>query len=188
MPQFPDWKGHVGTWSDAVQQRRTDFGDTLSDLAERGREATDSLTTKTASIAQSSRERAVQLPRTVLDEVRRRVKILDFATKSDLEAEGRLARTRVSVVLHEFLNAQQRRDTEVIENLRSELREELQSFAAAIDDGMFAPDAIPEMSPDVAASRTDDEFAWLDDDEDDDLDLGDEILIDDVTDVLEGNG
>jgi hypothetical protein len=186
MLQFPIWKRHGGAWSDAVQERRSELGDTLSTIADRGREATDTLTTRTVALAGSARDRAVQLPRSVVDEVRRRVKILDFATKSDLEAQSRLARSRVSVVLREFLDAQERRDEAVIENLRSELREELHSFAAAIDDGMFAPGAIPEMSTDASPRRTADEFDDLED-EDDDVDLADEILVDDFSEILEGN-
>ena len=71
-------------------------------------------------------------------ELSRRVNVLHLATKHDVELQSRLGRNRVSFVLSEFLEAQRDHEEALVESLRSEFREELQTFAAAVDDNLFA--------------------------------------------------
>lgn len=152
MPQFPQWERQLATWTDAASLRRSQLSEAVAGLA----------------------RRVEELPRVVVDEIRRRVNVLDLATKRDVEVQSKLGRSRVSFVLKEFLEAQRVHDEELLKSLRSEIQEELQCFAAAIDDDLFAP---------VAASGPD-----LDDG-DEDLDLVDyrgfESMADDEVDLLD---
>jgi hypothetical protein len=147
MPQFPSWKLPTAAWTDAVGSRTSQLRDVLGDLATRGRDATGDLTTRAGGF---------------VDEVRRRINVLDLATKQDVEAQTRVARNRVSYVLKEFLEEQRGHEQQLLETLRTELHEELQSFAAAIDDDLFAVDD----KPDAARTRSS-ALDFLDDDDDD---------------------
>jgi hypothetical protein len=176
MPQFPDWKRPVTAVTDAAQLRQSQVRQFASDLAEQGRTTTGEMSAKAFGLAERTRNRATQLPRTVVDELRRRINLLDLATKQDVEAQSRLGRNRVSVVVKEFLEAQRRHDAELLESLRTEIREELQSFAAAIDDDLFVPDALPP-TENGGPRRGHVELDYDDDDDDDDIiDLRDDEL------------
>ena len=140
MPQFPDWKRHLAALTDAAQMRQTQVRLFASDLAAHGRASTGEFTARAVDLAGRTRTRAEQLPGAMIGELRQRLNVLDLATKQDVEAQTKLARSRVSFVLKEFLEAQRGHDEELLESLRSELREELQSFAAAIDDDLFEMD------------------------------------------------
>lgn len=148
MPQFPSWKLPTAAWTDAVGSRTSQMRDTLAELATRGRDAGGEFTTRAGAL---------------VDELRRRIKVLDLATKEDVEAQTRVARNRVSYVLKEFLAEQRGHEQQLLETLRTELHEELQSFAAAIDDDLFAGDGKPDAVP--KRSRG---FDFLDDDDEDD--------------------
>ena len=95
--------------------------------------------------------------------IRRRINVLDLATRQDVETQTRVARTRVSYLLKDFLEEQRVRERRLLESLRSELHEELRSFAAAIDDDLFTVDDKPAGVPKPGTG-----FDFLDDDDDDD--------------------
>jgi glutathione S-transferase len=177
MVQLPDWKRPVVVLTDAAQVRQTQARDAVTDLFDR------------------TRDRIGQLPRAVYDEARRRVGALEFATKQDLETESRLARNRVAFLLKEFLDEQQGRDAQLRETLRTELREELQVFASAIEDGAFGAGDALLADDNLTASRSRTDIDYLDEDDDDDLDdledlddgLGVDVSLDDDLEI-EGYG
>src|SRR5205823_668518 len=78
--------------------------------------------------------------------------VLDLATRDDVAVQSKLGRNRVSFVLKEFLETQRDHDEALLESLRSELREELQSFAAVVEDNLFAIDEQPP-APELRAPR-----------------------------------
>ena len=118
---------------------------------------------------------AAEWARDRIDDLRRRVDHFNLATKSDVEMQSRLGRDRVSVVLKEFLEAQRSHDEALRETLRSEVREELQSFASALGDGVLAleePFSSFEPRPPRRRHVDVDDVDYLDDDEfDDEVDL-----------------
>ena len=138
--QFLPWKEQVAAWTDAARL-----------------------------FAEQTRTRCEQLPGEIVEEIRRRINVLDLATRNDVESVTKLGRSRVSFVLKEFLEAQQGRDEALLRSVRSEIREQLESFAAVIDDDVFA--AVPPPNP---AGRSPEsppaEIDFLDDDESDDED------------------
>ena len=155
MPQFPPWHRQIAAWPEAARLRQSQLRQVVSELAGR------------------TRSRCEQLPVAMVGELRRRVNVLDLATKHDVAAQSRLGRNRVSFVLKEFLDAQRDHDEALLESLRSELREELQSFAAAIDDDLFATDEQPPSTDALAPKRPPADLDLTDDD-DDELDLMDD--------------
>ncbi|MGQ0826328.1 MAG: hypothetical protein ACT4OX_15070 [Actinomycetota bacterium] len=171
MPQFPDWKRQAAAWTDAAQLRRAQLLHVLSDLVAQARGTTGELTGWALEVARQTRGRCERLPRTLVDGLRGRVNVLDLATKRDVELQSRLGRKRTYAVLQEFVDAQRDHDAQLLESLRSELREELQSFAAAIDDDLFEVDhgRIPLQLE--AAQRLDAEFDDFDDEDMIDIDL-----------------
>jgi hypothetical protein len=154
MPQFPPWHRQIAAWPEAARLRQSQLRQVVSELAGR------------------TRSRCEQLPVAMVGELRRRVNVLDLATKHDVAAQSRLGRNRVSFVLKEFLDAQRDHDEALLESLRSELREELQSFAAAIDDDLFATDDQPPSTDALAPKRAPADLDLTDDD--DELDLTDD--------------
>jgi hypothetical protein len=152
MPQFPPWHRQIVAWPEAARMRQSQLRQVVSGLAGR------------------TRSRCEQLPGAMVGELRRRVNVLDLATKHDVAAQSRLGRNRVSFVLKEFLDAQRDHDEALLESLRSELREELQSFAAAIDDDLFATDEQPPSTDAVAPKPPPVDLDLTDEDEDDDDD------------------
>ncbi len=174
MPQFPPWKHPMAALTDAAQLRQSQVRDAASDLATRGRETTSEISARAADLAGRARSRCEQVPGALVNELRRRMNVLNLATKQDVEAQTKLARTRVSFVLKEFLEAQRGHDAALLESLRAELREELQSFAAALDDDLFGIDEqLP--STEAGAPRRPgadlDDLDDLEDDDEDDIDL-----------------
>ena len=93
---------------------------------------------------------------------------LGLATKHDVDSQNRITRKKTVLALRELRDTQ-REHIQRLELLRAELREDLQSFAAAIDDQLFAlerPDPRKRLALDP---EFDDD---LDDDEDgDEIDL-----------------
>jgi hypothetical protein len=118
--QFLPGKEQVAAWTDAARLRESQVRQAISDLADR------------------TRTRCEKLPGEVVEEIRRRINVLDLATRADVETVSKLGRSRVSFVLKEFLEAQQGRDEALLRSVRSEIREQLESFAAVIDDDLFA--------------------------------------------------
>ena len=136
-----------------------------------------SMTTRATDLAGRTRDRCEAAPRALVDEIRRRVNVLDLATKEDVEAQTRVARNRVSYVLKEFLEEQRGHEQRMLEALRTELHEELQSFAAAIDDDLFAVDD----TPDTVQKRSS-ALDFLDED-DEEFDLDEYEALDDEFDI-----
>jgi hypothetical protein len=126
MSQFPVWDRQFAAWSDAAQLRQDQFRRIVSELTTRGEATTSEVRAKAVAQAERTRRRCEELPRAMLDELRRRMNVLDLATKHDVETE--------------FRDAHRSHDEELLQTLRSELREELATFAAAIDDDLFAID------------------------------------------------
>ena len=153
--QFLPWKEQVAAWTDAARMREAQVRELISDLTER------------------TRTRCEQLPGEIVEEIRRRVNILDLATRGDVETVSKLGRSRVSFVLKEFLEAQEGRDAALLRSVRSEIREQLESFAAVIDDDLFA--TVPPPAPARRPKQPPADIDFLDeaDDEDEEDDLVD---------------
>ena len=116
----------------------------------------------TTGAAQSAASALFTRVEAVLDALRRRMNVLGFATRDDVEREGRLLRKRVTVLLERFADAQGTRDESLVESLKAELREAIQSLIAVLDDELYAEDPV------VAVGA----YPSLDDiDEPDELDL-----------------
>ena len=113
----------------------------------------------------------VRIPGTVVGEVSRRLRVPELATKRDVEVQSRLARKRVARILEEFLKEQRDHEDALIASLRSDIREELQSFADAVADEDFGIDEA--LQPYVSPSRRPLNELDYDEDEEDDEDLVD---------------
>lgn len=143
MGKIPVWKRPGVDWPDAVRLRRSQLGQAVADIRGGAGLATRTLPARAVEIAEQTRTRCEQLPAAVLGGLRRRLNVLDLATKQDVVAQSKLGRTRVSLVLKEFLEAQRAHDDALIESLRLEMREELEALVAALDDDLAAIDAQP---------------------------------------------
>ncbi len=168
MSQFLAWDRQLAAWTNAAQLRRSQLREAASGLAARGEEATSEFRARAAEYAERTRSRCEEVPRAMVDELRRRVNVLDLATKRDVEAQSKLGRKRLSAVVKEFRESQRGHDQELLGLLRAELREELETFAAAIADDLFAMDDPPKRPGEL--QRPSDGF---DDDigDDDEIDL-----------------
>ncbi len=125
--------------------------------------------------------RVSEIPRNLREELTRRCNVLDLATRSDVEHQSRMARSRVSVVLRDFLETQREHDEKLLEALRAEIREELETFATAISDELFVADPPKTNRRSYDALDNLDDLDDLDDDLDDDyddLDVDDDDEID----------
>ena len=179
MPQFPAWRQQIAAWTDAAQTGPTQVLHAVSELAERGLQASGDVSASLLELAQRTRVRITTLPASLPDDLRRVVNPLGLATRQDVELLSRRQRSRMSSTLKEFLEAQRGHDDALRNSLLAELREQLQSFASAIDDDVFTlDDPLPVREPHVARRDRADLDYLLDDD---DLDLVeyDEIIITD---------
>ena len=79
--QFLPWKEQVAAWTDAARRHESQVRGAISELADR------------------TRTRCEQLPGDIVEEIRRRINVLDFATRDDVETVTKLGRSRVSFVL-----------------------------------------------------------------------------------------
>jgi len=168
MPQFPQWKLDMAAWTDAAHLRQAQLSQAVSDLVARAREVTDAIPVTAASLFEQARTRGAQLQAEVIEDIRARVNLLDLATKHDVEVQSKLGRSRVSFVLKEFLETQRGHEEALLTTIRTELREELQAFAAAVDDDLFAVDDQPATGAPRTSRQPPDELDYL---VDDDLDL-----------------
>jgi hypothetical protein len=71
-----------------------------------------------------------------LSEVRRQL-TLDLATRHDVEVQGRMTRKTVAHTLNQFLDSQAGRDEQLIEAVKAEIRELLESVIAVLDDDLY---------------------------------------------------
>lgn len=177
MPQFPPWKEQLAAWTDAAQLRRSQVRQAVAGVLDRGRSAAGTASEMARGMADQARDRAEALPRAVRDELLRRLNVLDLATRQDVERQARLARNRMSVVMREHLEQQRTHEAEMLATLRADLREELQSFAAAIGDDLLLIDDARTS----AARKPGDDLDDFDDFDDDDLDDDFDDAIDLVT-------
>src|SRR2546425_10931051 len=92
MPEFPSWKRPNVGFPEAVQLGRSQLGRVVSDLRAGAGLATRAVPTRAVEIAEQTRGRFEQLPGVVLGELRRRVNLLDLATKQDVAAQSKLGR------------------------------------------------------------------------------------------------
>jgi hypothetical protein len=147
----------MAAWTDAAQLRQSRLRQVVSELAARASNTVSSIPASAVELAERARSRGEQVPRAMIGELSRRVNVLHLATKHDVELQSRLGRNRVSFVLTEFLEAQSGHEEALVESLRSELREELQSFAAAVDDKLFAIDEQPSSTDNAEIDLVEDE-------------------------------
>ncbi len=195
MPQFRDWKPHVAAWTSAAQTRRAEFRERASDLAERGRENSGQARGRAVEVAKGARRRVEGAPRAIVDGMRRRVNWLDLATKHDVEMQSRLGRNRVSLALEHFLEAQRRHDEELLAAMRAELRVELQTFAAAIEEDVLTAaddDFSAHATRSRRGARADLDYFDDDDEDDEDNDIAADdtsaaYLLIDTCDTFDGN-
>jgi hypothetical protein len=138
MREFPAWNRPGVEWPDVV--RPTQLRRLASDVGAGGGAVMRAIPSRAVGLAQLARSRCVRLPGAIVDELRRRVNPLELATKQDVEVQSKLGRNRVSFVLNEFLEGQRSHDEELLALIRAELREELESFAAALNDDVLAID------------------------------------------------
>jgi hypothetical protein len=168
MPQVP-LRDEMAAGVDAAPSRGSQVVQAVSELANRGRAATDGLSSRAVGVARGSLDFCGQLPSAVIQQIRQRVNLLDLATKDDVESQSKLGRNRVSYVLKEFLETQRGHEEQLLESLRTELREELQSFAAAIGDDLFAMQTARPATTPIAD-------AYLEDDKEDEEEEDDELF------------
>jgi len=190
MPQLPDWRQQIAAWADAAQTGPTQVLHAVSELAERGLQASGDLSANLIELAGVARMRLATLPSTLpstlpalpalpttlAEQMRRRMNPLGLVTQEDIELQSRRQRNRVAAILKEFLEAQRGRDDALRDSLLAELREQLQSFASAIDDEVFDFDEPMATSPrrTTRRARADADYVM-----DDNLDMVDyeEIVI-----------
>lgn len=186
MSQFPVWDRQFAAWSNAAQLRQDQLRQIVSDLTTRGEETMSEVRAQTLEYVEQARRRVEELPAALADEFRRRVNVLDLATKHDVEAQSKLGRNRVSAVAKEIRDAHHNHDEELLRALRSELKEELEIFAAAIADDLFAIDEPAPANPQARRDVIDD---GADSEDELELDSYDETRFSDDDDIdLNGSG
>ena len=114
----------------------------VSDAVQRVRELTDTLLvqgrTTVTEVVDNVRTRVdvlPALPGSVIDELRRHLSMSDLATKDDVEYESRMAGRRMALLMESFVAEQRARDDALLETVRNEIREELNGYADAAEDG-----------------------------------------------------
>lgn len=146
MSQFPVWDRQFAAWSNSAQLRQDQLREIVSDLTTRGEETMSEVRAQALEYAEQARRRLEELPAALADEFRRRMNVLDLATKHDVEAQSKLGRKRVAAVSKDIRDEHRNHDEELLRTLRAELREELEIFAAAIADDLFSLDE-PSTAP-----------------------------------------
>jgi hypothetical protein len=149
----------------------------LTDLVERGRElGSDASAGAQESLAQV-RARLEALPKAIVDDARERLNFLSLATRHDVEVESRRNRKRLANALSELLEAERARDDRLLDALLSSMREQLESFATALDDDAFVETSAPL---DRRSMRTREYLDELDDPDDEELLALDELYDDSI--------
>lgn len=181
MSKIPVWDRQVAVWSNAAQMRQAEFVRILSDVTTRGEETMGEVRARALEQVERTRRRLEELPAALADEFRRRINVLELATKQDVEAQSKLERKRVTAVAKEIRETHHNHDEEMLRTLRAQLREELEIFAAAIADDLFSLDEPPPATT-RGAGEDDIELVSYDDmrlEDDDDDDLRDSEMADD---------
>ena len=127
MRQFPAWDRQLAAWTNAAQSSRSQLRETMAGLATLGEETTREFRARATERVERTRNRCEEIPRAMAAELRRRINVLDLATRQDVEQQNQL-------------------DEGLLESFRAELRETLESFATAIADDLFGIDGLPTSS------------------------------------------
>jgi hypothetical protein len=130
MLHVPDWKRPIDILRADAEQLRTRVDEIITELTDRGRDAATGVTARVRGRSDPALALVYEQP--IADGA-------EVITRQEFEAQSRLARDRMSLLLKGFLDTQRARDEDLRETIRSELREELQTFMSAVDDGAFAP-------------------------------------------------
>lgn len=128
MLHVPDWKRPIDILRADAEQLRTRLDEFISDLTDRGRNAANGVTARFRGNDEPALALVYEQP--IADGA-------EVITRQEFEAQSRLARDRMSLLLKGFLDTQRARDEDLRETIRIELREELQTFMSAVDDGAF---------------------------------------------------
>ena len=175
--QSSDWRQQIAASIEAARGRHAEVVKALTDLVERGRElGTDASAGAQESLAQV-RARLEALPKAIVDDARARLNFLALATRHDVEVESRRNRKRLANAMQELLDAERARDDRLLEALVSTMREQLETFASALDDDAFVD---PSMSPSRPSMRTRSYLDELDDPDDEELRALDELYDDTI--------
>jgi hypothetical protein len=126
----PEWKRPIDILRADVEQLRARLDQLIVELTGRGRIAATGVTARMRT--------SEEPPMLTLVTEQPIIDSNEMVTRRDFEAQSRLARDRMSLLLKGFLETQKARDEDFRETIRTELREELQSFISALDDGAFS--------------------------------------------------
>jgi hypothetical protein len=121
------------------------------------------------------------LPKAIVDDARGRLNVLGLATRHDVEVESRRNRKRLANALSELIDAERARDDRLREALVATVREQLESFASALNDDAFLE--VPMPADARSAMRTRSYLDELDDPDEDDLLALDDLYDDDTIDL-----
>jgi hypothetical protein len=153
MLHVPDWKRPIDILRADAEQLRTRLDDFITDLTDRGRDAANGVTSRIRRNGEPELSLVYEQP--TADGA-------ESITRQEFESQSRLARDRMSLLLKGFLDTQRARDEDLRETIRSELREELQTFMSAVDDGAFtATTATPKVETFLDEDEDVDEFDAL---------------------------
>jgi hypothetical protein len=175
--QSSDWRQQIAASIDAARMRHSEVVRALTDLVERGRELGNDASAGAQESLGQFRARLEALPKAIVDDARERLNFLALATRHDVEVESRRNRKRLVNALNELREAERARDDRLLETLVASMREQLESFATALDD-----DAFVETSPplDRRSMRTREYLDELDDPDDEELLALDELYDDNI--------
>jgi len=127
MSPFGSWDRQLAAWTSAAQSSQAQVREVMAGLATIGEEATRGSRARAAQQAERTRNRCEEIPRAMAAELRRRINVLDLATRKDVEQQLKI-------------------DEALLESFRAELKETLESFATAIADDLFGIDELPSSS------------------------------------------
>ena len=127
MAHLPAWDRQLAAWTRAAQSGPSQLREAMAGLATLGETTTRELRERAAARAERTRNRCEEIPRAMAAELRRRINVLDLATRTDVEQQLKI-------------------DEGLLESFRAELRETLESFATAIADDLFGIDQLPASS------------------------------------------
>jgi hypothetical protein len=175
--QSSEWRQQIAASIEAARVHHAEVVRALTDLVERGRELGDEASTGAQETLAQVRARLEVLPRQIVDDARERLNFLALATRHDVELESRRNRKRLATALNEILEAERLRDDRLKEAVVASVREQLESFASALNDDAFLDTALV---PDGrSATRTRAYLDELDDPDEDDL-LGLDVYEDEI--------
>ena len=125
-------------WTDAAKALgETHVRQVVSDLAERVTEAPGAIPASVVGLAERTRSSCERLSRAMVGELRRRVNVLNTATRHDVEARSKPVSGRAGSVVNAFREVPEGYDGAVRASLRS-LRKEMSRCAASIDESLLA--------------------------------------------------